>query len=176
MKKLFYYVLIITTFLTLGMFSGCSKNTDAESKEIASRYITFFYTIDKNDLENYKIITNGFIPNDANSYNKFIKAKNSCDDKFKPLMTDSAYKDLLLTRMSYRRAKDAYENQYYCKVKNIKLEKYDEIKDRNELIYYYTIEIIQTSVVNNKKTIIRQGNQICIVKENSAWKVSLAPY
>ncbi len=117
MKNFFYYVIIVTTFLTLVIFSGCSKNTNAEGEKIISQYITAFYTIDKNDLENYKIITNGFIQSDANSYNKFIKAKNSCNDTFKPLMTNKAYEDLLLIRMSYKRVKNAYENQYYCKVK-----------------------------------------------------------
>lgn len=42
-------------------------------------------------LQNHKMITSGFNPNDINSRNKFTKAENSCYDKFRLLMINKAY-------------------------------------------------------------------------------------
>lgn len=177
MKKTFSFILIISIFITLGIFSGCSNNSDeAKAEKVISEYVNTFYTIYENDLENYKIITSGSDVNDKNKYEKFTEALNKSNEKFKPLMTNEAYQNLVAVRMSYSRVSQAFKNKYYCKVKNIKIEKYSEDKSKNMLVYYYDIEILQTSIKDSKENIVKERQQISVVSENSAWKVSQVNY
>ena len=72
--------------------------------------------------------------------------------------------------MTYGRCKEASENNYYVAVKSIKLEKYSE--DTQTKVYYYDIELIQTSISGNEVKSIKDEKQLTVSKIKDSWKVS----
>lgn len=147
-------------------FVGCNTTSGNSSAEgVITEYINSYYTITKDDLELYRKITGG--NKDANVLESDT---NKANKEFKNLMTDTAYEDITATRMSYGRCKEASINNYYVAVKNIKLEKYSE--DTQTKVYYYDIELIQTSILGNEVKSIKDKKQITVTKIKDSWKVS----
>jgi len=148
-------------------FVGCSSKASEDSKaeSVITEYINTYYTITKDDIELYRKIVGG--NKDANV---LISDTNKANEKFKNLMTDTAYVTIATKRMSYGRCKEASDNNYYVTVKNIKLEKSSE--DTQSKVYYYDIELTQTSLSGNEAKNIKDRKQIIVSKVKDSWKVS----
>jgi len=148
-------------------FVGCSpkSNEDSKAESVITEYINTYYTITKDDIELYKKVTGG-----NKDINVLISDTNRANEKFKNLMTDTAYAELVAKRMSYGRCKEASDNNYYVTVKSIKLEKSSE--DAQSKVYYYDIELTQTSLSGNEVKSIKDKRQIVVSKVKDSWKVS----
>jgi hypothetical protein len=159
--------LILMVFLTFSL-AGCnaSDSDDAKAQAIIKKYVNAYYTIDKNYIEIYGKIVGG--TKDINELDTLTK---STWEKFRPLVTDAAYHELTASRMSYGRIKGAYTEKYYVTVKDIKLEKYSEDKEKQMLVYYYDIEFTQTSVSGNETKSVNDKKQIAVSKIKDDWKV-----
>ncbi|MBU3146101.1 hypothetical protein [Clostridium sp. CF012] len=146
-------------------FSGCtSKNviyTSAES--VINEYIKTYYTISKEDIDLYRKIEEGIT-------NKKIEAISV---RFKPLLDNESYKEIIGTRVSYERIKDASRGKYSVAIKNIKLEKFTENKTKDFKTFDYIVELVQTSLVDNKakNVIVKKG--IVASKVNDGWRVCI---
>jgi hypothetical protein len=172
MKKLTNTLcLILMIFLTFSL-AGCNAkdSDDAKAQAVIKKYVNTYYTIDKNDIETYgKIIAGSKMTQTA--LMEFDEVMRSAQEKFKSLTTDAAYHELTASRMSYGRIKGAYTEKYYVTVKDIKLEKYSEDKEKQMLVYYYEIEFTQTSISGNETKSIKDKKQITVAKVNDDWKV-----
>jgi hypothetical protein len=161
------FCLILMIFLTLNL-AGCNTkdNDDVKAQDVIIKYLTTYYTIDKNDIETYGKIIAG--SKDISELNASTERANK---KFKSLLTDAAYHEITASRMSYGRIKDAYVKKYYVIVKDIKLEKDLEDKENQMLVYYYNIELTEISISGNETKNIKDKKQITISKVNNHWKV-----
>lgn len=146
-------------------FVGCSTNVreDSSAESVITKYINTYYTITKDDIELYKKIVGG-----NKDINDQVRDTNKASERFKDLMTDTAYEDII--RMSYGRCKEASEGNYYVTVKSVKLEKHSG--DAETKVYYYDIELIQTSITGNEVKNIKDKKQITLSKIKDSWKVS----
>jgi len=163
MKRLTNICCLLLVCFVMFSFVGCRANSSAES--VITDYINAYYTITKDDIELYKKIKGG-----NKDINVLESDTNKANEEFKNLMTDTAYEDLKNSLMSYRRCKEASENNYYVAVKSIKLEKYSE--DAQTEVYYYYIELTQTSILENEVKNIKDRKQITVSKIKGNWKVS----
>jgi hypothetical protein len=172
MKKLTNtFCLILMVFLTFSL-AGCkAKNSnDAKAQAVIKKYVNAYYTIDKNDIDTYgKIIAGSKMTQPA--LMEFDALMKIAEERFKPLVTDAAYHELTASRMSYGRIKGAYTKKYYVTVKDIKLEKYSEDKEKQMLVYYYDIELTQTSISGNETKSVKDKKQITVSKIKDDWKV-----
>lgn len=148
-------------------FVGCSTNVSegSSAESVITKYVNTYYTINKEDIELYKKIVGG-----NKDINDQVRDTNKASERFKDLMTDTAYADFINTRMSYGRCKEASEGNYYVTVKSIKLEKDSENAETR--VYYYDIELIQTSILGNEVKNIKDKKQITLSKIKDSWKVS----
>lgn len=148
-------------------FVGCRANDKGYSSAegVITEYINTYYTITKDDIELYKKITAGY-----KNIQDLVSDTNKANERFKNLMTDSAYAKITGNLMTYRRCKEASDNGYYVEVKSVKLEKYFENAERE--VYYYYIELVQTSISGNEVKNIKDRKQITVTKINGNWKVS----
>ncbi|MCB2311402.1 M56 family metallopeptidase [Clostridium tagluense] len=145
-----------------------AKDTDSDSAEsIITKYINTYYTITKEDIELYKKIIGG-----NKDINILLSDINKANEKFKKLMTETAYAAIITDRVSYLRCKEANESNYYVAVKSIKLEKYSE--ETQTKVYYYDVEVTQRSISGNKVKNIKDRKQIAVSKVKGNWKVSKA--
>jgi len=165
MKRLTNICCLLLVGIIMFSFVACSPNTSGNSnaESVITEYINTYYTITKDDIELYKRIASG-----NKDINVLVSDTNKASKKFKNLMTDTAYADII--RMTYGRCKEASENNYYVAVKNVKLEKYSE--DTQTKVYYYDIELIQTSISGNEVKSIKDEKQITVSKIKDSWKVS----
>ena len=164
MKRLNNILCLLLVSIIMFSFVACSPNIseDSSAESVITEYVNTYYTITKDDIDLYKkIMTNKDIKTSVSDTEKATK-------RFKNLMTDTAYSDM--TRMSYGRCKEASENNYYVTVKNIKLEKDSE--DTQTKVYYYDIELIQTSILGNEVKSVKEKRQITLSKIKDSWKVS----
>jgi hypothetical protein len=168
MKKLTnIFCLILMVFLTFSL-AGCNDNDsdDTKAQNVITKYVNTYYTIDKNDIETYRKLVGGM--KDINELDALTK---STWEKFKPLTTDAAYHEITASLMTYRRIKEASAKKYYVTVKDIKLEKYSEDKEKQMLVYYYEIELTQTSISGSETKSVKDKKQITISKVKGDWKV-----
>ncbi len=167
------FSLILMAFLTFTL-AGCNAkdNDEIEAQNAIKDFLNIYYTVDKNDIESYKIITFGFKPEERKNWDDEYE-KNL--ERFKPLLTDKAYKELIATRMSYGRIREPYDKKVYVTVKDIKLEKYyeenDENKEQSMLVYYYDIELTETPISGNEIKSVNEKKQITVLKIDDSWKV-----
>lgn len=172
MKKLTnIFCLILMVFLTFSL-AGCKvkDGDDAKAQAVIKKYVNTYYTIDKNDIDTYGKIIAGSKMTQA-ALMEFDAIMKIAEERFKPLTTDAAYHELTASRMSYGRIKDAYTKKYYVTVKDIKLEKYSEDKEKQMLVYYYDIELTQTSISGNETKSVKDKKQITVSKIKDDWKV-----
>ncbi|MBZ9633663.1 M56 family metallopeptidase [Clostridium sp. FP1] len=147
-----------------------AKDTDSDSAESSiTKYINTYYTITKEDIELYKKIVGG-----NKDINVLLSDNNKANEKFKNLMTETAYAAIITDRMSYLRCKEANESNYYVAVKSIKLEKYSE--EMQTKVYYYDVELTQRSISGNEVKVIKDRKQIAVSKIKGNWKVSKYTY
>jgi len=162
--KLLYLSLI--SILLLG-FVGCSsktvKYTDAES--LITDYVKTYYTVTTADVEMYDNITRG-----GTSASAVAKLTKPAEERFKPFLSEEFYKDLQSRRMSYLRIKEASEKDYTVAVKSIKLEKASENKETKGAIYYYDIELVQTSSKGVEN--IKDRKQITVYNVENYWQIT----
>lgn len=165
MKRLKNIFCLLLVSIIIFSFVACSPNIseDSSAESVITEYVNTYYTITKEDIELYKKIING-----NKDINVLVSDTEKANKEFKNLMTDTAYSDM--RRMSYGRCKEASENNYYVTVKNIKLEKYSE--DTQTKVYYYDIELIQTSILGNEVKSVKEKRQITLSKIKDSWKVS----
>ena len=154
-------------FLTFNL-SGCTlkDSDDIKAQDVIKKYVTTYYTIDNSDINTYEKITSG--TKDIYGLDTLTK---SAGEKFMPFMTDAAYQDLTASRMSYGRIKMAHDKEYNVTVKDIKLEKDSEDKEKEVRVYYYDIELTQTSILGNETKSVKDKQQITVSKINDDWKV-----
>lgn len=172
MKKLTnIFCLLLVVLLTFSL-SGCKikDKEDDKAQDVIKKYLNTYYTIDKNDIDNYGKIVGGFKPTEKDLLELDALTKSSVE-KFKPLTTDAAYNELIATRMSYGRTKGAYDEKYYVTVKDIKLTKDSEDKEKGVRVYYYEIELTQTSISGSETKTVKDKKQIAVSKVNDDWKV-----
>jgi hypothetical protein len=169
MKKLNKICCLLLISVFMFSFVACSPKSSEDSKaeSVITEYINAYYTITKDDIELYRRIVGG--NKDANV---LISDTNKANEKFKNLMTDTAYATIIAKRMSYGRCKEASDNNYYVTVKNIKLEKSSE--DTQSKVYYYDIDLTQTSLSGNEVKSVKDKRQIVVSKVKDSWKVSNA--
>lgn len=167
MKRLNNIFSLLLVSILMFSFVACSPkdSEDSSAESVITEYINTYYTITKDDIDLYKKITGG-----NKDINVLVSDTNKANEKFKNLMTDTAYADIVNTRMSYGRCKEGSKNNYYVTVKNIKLEKDSE--DTQTKVYYYDIELIQTSILGNEVKSIKEKRQITLSKIKDSWKVS----
>lgn len=167
MKRLYNIFCLLLVSIIMFSFVACSPkiSEDSSAESVITEYVNTYYTITKDDIDLYKKITDG-----NKDVNVLASDFNKANEKFKHLMTDAAYADFTNTRMSYGRCRKASENNYYVTVKNIKLEKYS--KDTQTKVYYYDIELIQTSILGNEVKSVKEKRQITLSKVTDSWKVS----
>jgi len=148
-------------------FVACSPNVseDSRAEQVITEYVNTYYTITKDDIELYKKIVHG-----NKDINILISDSNKANEKFKKSMTDKAYESIITDRMTYGRCKEASDGQYTVIVSSIKLEKNSE--DEQTKIYYYDVELIQTSISGNESKSIKDKKQITVSKIENSWKVS----
>jgi hypothetical protein len=165
MKRISNICCILLVGIIMFSFVACSPdaNENSSAESVITEYVTTYYTITKEDIELYKKIING-----NKDITALVRDTKKANKEFKNLMTDTAYSDM--TRMSYGRCKEASENNYYVTVKNIKLEKYSE--DTQTKVYYYDIELIQTSILGSEVKSVKEKRQITLSKIKDSWKVS----
>jgi hypothetical protein len=168
MKKLTnIFCLLLVVLLTFSL-SGCKikDKEDDKAQAVIKKYLTTYYTVDNNDITTYKNIISG--TKDIFELDVLTKAAG---ENFIPLMTDAAYHELTASRMSYGRIKGASDEMYYVTVKNIKLTKDSEDKEKKVRVYYYEIELTKNYISGNKSTSVSDKKQIAVSKINDDWKV-----
>lgn len=172
MKKLTnVFCLLLVVLLTFSLSSCKIKDKeDDKAQDVIKQYLSTYYTIDKNDIDNYGKIIAGFKPTEKDLLELDTIMKSS-EEKFKPITTDAAYNELIATRMSYGRIKGAYDEKYYVTVKDIKLTKDSEDKKKIVRVYYYDIELTQTSISGSETKSVKDKKQITVSKINDDWKV-----
>ncbi|MCM1989252.1 hypothetical protein [Oceanirhabdus seepicola] len=173
------YSLILVIFITF-IFVGCNtKNTDEqEAQKNAKDWLNLYYTVEESDFEFYEKMNSGFKKEEAQ---EFISSLNEYEEKFKSFLSDSLFQNLEANRDFTLRIKEPYEQKYYIKVKNIEFEKYQEKnidnteKDKEQpmLVYYYNIELVQTSISGDEIKIDEIRKQISLQKNDDIWKVHL---
>ena len=136
------------------------------AENAAKKYLEAYYTIDKNDMELYRVIMGG-----SKDFNELDAATAKSEKEFKDLLIDRAYQSLVANRMSYGRMIEASKKKYYVTVNNIILEKYTEDKKQQMIAYTYYIELTQTSISGTETKIIRDRNNIHAYKVGNVWKV-----
>ncbi len=159
--------LILMCSLTFA-FVGCnSKDNEAnKAQDAAKKYLNAYYTIDKSDAELYRAITNG-----NKDVNKLDQDTAKSNNKFKDILTDKAYQNLVSTRMSYGRMKEAVNKDYYVAVKNIKLVKDTEDTKQQTIAYKYTIELTQTPFTGNEIKSVQDSGVVNVLKVGNSWRV-----
>ncbi|MPN48725.1 hypothetical protein SDC9_196337 [bioreactor metagenome] len=167
MKRLKNIFCLLLVSIVIFSFVACSPNIseDSSAESVITEYVNTYYTITKDDIDLYKKITG--VNEDINV---LISNNEKAKEKFKNLMTVEAYENFTNSRMYYGRCREASENNYYVTVKNIKLEKYSE--DTQTKVYYYDIELIQTSILGNEVKSVKEKRQITLSKIRDSWKVS----
>ena len=161
MKKLPSTICLLLMVLLTVSLSGCkaTDSDDAKAQDVIKNYLNGYYTIDYNDINTYEKIIAG-----NKDIEKLDILTKVAGENFIPLMTDAS-------RMSYGRIKGAYDKVYYVTVKNIKLTKDSEDKEKEVQVYYYDIALTQTSVSGTETKIIKGKKQITVSKINDDWKV-----
>lgn len=167
MKRLNNIFSLLLVSIIMFSFVACSPNISEDSsvESVITEYVNTYYTITKDDIDLYRKITG--VNEDINV---LISNNEKAKEKFKNLMTAEAYENITNSRMYYGRCREASENNYYVTVKNIKLEKYSE--DTQTKVYYYDIELIQTSILGNEVKIVKEKRQISLSRIKDSWKVS----
>lgn len=160
------FCLSLICFLTFTLV-GCNTISNEENKaqDAGKKYLNAYYTIDKSDIELFKAITFG--NKDANKLDQDVEKSNN---KFKDILTDKAYQNLVVTRMSYGRTREAFNNEYYVTVKEIKLEKYAEDTKKQMKAYKYTMELTQTSFSGNEIKSIEKTGEVNVFNVGGSWK------
>lgn len=168
MKKLTNIFCLLLMILLTFSLAGCNikDSDDDKAQDVIKKYVNTYYTIDKNDIETYGKIMAG--TKDINELDALTK---STWEKFRPLTTDVAYHEITASRMTYGRIKEASAKKYYVTVKDIKLEKYSEDKEKQMLVYYYDIELTQTSISGSETKSVKDKKQITVSNVNGDWKV-----
>lgn len=160
---------ILVVFILLSLM-GCSRkdNDDSNAQNAIKKFVNAYYTIDKTDIERYKEIV---FPGKSESMKKQISSYQRSTEEFKSLLTDKAYQNLTINRMSYGRVKEAYKGKYYVTVKSIKLEKQSKDEKLQTIGYYYNLELIQKTILGNKTKTLKDRGEIEAVKVKNTWKV-----
>ena len=173
-KRINCLILIISLAF---IFVGCNTN-EHEDQKIAKDWLNLYYTMGESDFECYEKMNSGFKKEEAE---EFISYLNEYKQKFKPFLSDSLYQNLEANRDFTLRIKEPYEEKYYIKVKSIEFEKYHEENIENTeknteqplLVYYYTIELVQTSISGDEIKTAKIRKQISLQKNDNIWKVHL---
>ena len=152
-------------------FVGCnSKKVIYSSAESAiNEYLKTYYTLSKEDLDTYKKLKAN---NTTNTKADWYDAIDDVSLKFKPILTNTYYEGFIGTGQCYGRIKDASIGNYTVAVKSIKIQKFNESKNKDMQIYDYTVELIQTNLTDNKiKNVTIKEGAVSIKRDNS-WQVS----
>lgn len=169
MKKVIkFFCLILMLAMTFSLVSCTSKDKDSDYKNAENavkKYLNAYYTVDKNDIERYRVTLG------TKDINELDKATKDSTEKFKPLLTNKAYETLYAERMGYLRVKDAYEKKCYVTVKSIKLEKFIEDKKQKMIGYTYYINLTETSIEGNETKDVKSRDNIHVFKVGNEWKV-----
>lgn len=163
---------LITVVLLLGVtgymvFGRSGKNLD-ESQKTVENFLTNLYTITQDDHDYYKKMIKGAKPDELKAFDELY---DNTTGKFKTYLSDKSYEKFYAERLSYLRIKSAYENNYYTKIKNMKIDKIKEDKQNKTITYHYNIEISQINLETNKEDIVNKTNTLTVTEQNGTWKI-----
>jgi hypothetical protein len=161
--------LIIFSSVGLVCLTNSSKNKNPdESKKTVQDVLTALYTVTQDDIEYYQKMVNGAKPEELKNWNDLYENTTA---KFKTYLSDNSYQTFYAERLSYLRIKNAYENNYYTKIKSMKIDKIKEDKQNKTITYHYDIEISQINLETNKKDIVNKTNTLTVTEQNGTWKI-----
>lgn len=160
-------------WIVLKPIKSGAEDENNKVETLIKYYINAYCTIDKDDIALYKKIIAG---------NKDVKTHESdiykSSDDIRGALTPKAYRKLIDSKMDYGRYKLASEGNFYITIKNIKLSKTSEDKVARTKIYTYDINLIQTSIADNKAKEYTDTKQIILVENNvngnDTWRIDYA--
>ena len=165
MKRLTHICCLLLVSFSLLSFIGCTpkKVVYSSAESVINEYLKTYYTVSKDDIDLYRQIKV------AGNPTELYKRINEASIRFKPLLMDESYQGLVGTRESFERIKDASKDNYSVAVKNIKLEKFIERKNKESITYDCTVELIQTSIFGNNVKNLKVKKGIIAIKLNDSW-------
>ncbi|WMJ76016.1 MULTISPECIES: hypothetical protein [unclassified Sedimentibacter] len=162
MKKIFTLCAVLLALAS----SGCAVNEEANSHELAEKFVSELYTVNKKEIE---------------SYNNLLKAnaedalKEAIEDIYKDiriLMSDEAYEKFTANRTGVRFAEFCSENNCYIEIKETILSERSTNENNNEKGYNFEVKLnIVSSKDGAEEEDVAEGI-IQLTKENEEWKVS----
>lgn len=157
MKRYFIPILIL---LIIVFNSACSftlkSNAEKTAYDFIKDYFTFYDTEKIIDYETYEELGVVFA------------------DRFKPYMTDKAYRSFVSNRDLYRIFDIAAKGRTVVEIRNIKLKLREQYKEDNSLYYEYSGEIFITPLgdITPEKQSANIVGEIMLTKQNNAFKVT----
>lgn len=157
MKNNYILIFILSSLI---IFTSCDIALKSKAEKNAYEFIKNYFTY--YDAE--KII----------DYESYEKLKNEFSERFKPLMTEKAYRSFISNTDPYRIFDIAAKGRAVIEIKNITLKLKEEYKEDNSLYYEYTGDIVITPLgaikpKNNSANIV---GEIMLQKENDTYKIT----
>lgn len=189
MKKV---IKLLSLLLLLSItFVGCSSSNGTSGKKvvshgssgknIAEKFVKNFYTVDSKEVTKYNELlkaqsTQSTSTNDSDEVKNFVKYQTAIqslvDKTTKPLMTEKAYKTLVINRDNIRNVETCSTNNFIMEVTGLTLTKDSYDNKQNTEIYNYKSKLKLTSSKDKSIQSDTSEGQITLSKEGTQWKVS----
>gem|GEM_PF-915137 len=189
MKKV---IKLLSLLLLLSItFVGCSSSggdsdkkvvSDGSSgKKVAEEFVKGFYTVDSKEVAKYDELLNAQSTqvantNDSDEVKKSAEYQTSIqslvDKTTKPLMTQKAYKTLVINRENIMNVEACSTNNFIMEVTGLTLTKDSYDNQQNTEIYNYKTKLKFTSSKDKIIQLDTSEGQITLSKEGKQWKVS----
>lgn len=163
MKKITIITLIVSLLIT--SFAGCTNNS---SKNTVKNFLTALYSVNQSDYDYYEKMVKGSKSSELEADTKVYKTNTR---NFQQYLSDKSYQSFYNERLSYLRIANAYNNNYFTKIKDLKISKTKEDKINETITYHYEFQLNQTNKDTKKLETINKSGVLTVFNENGTWKI-----
>lgn len=141
MRKVFFIaaaVIVVFIIIWSVVSSSVLYTEEQRAQETAKNFITDLYTVDTEEVDNYKSMLN-INTSDAEVFEKSLQIN---DEVLKSLMTSDAYDTMLKNRQNLMFAKTCFEGNKTMQVEYLKLSENKIDIENNEAGYDFEVKLI----------------------------------